>query len=344
MLLVKTQRGLEYIAASYIKDELGDVKLEVRPGGFLGLILVYSDELEKIKGIPEIETIIPILIECKADLDDIISHAGSIAEEIKGARTFAIRTKRRGRQDFSSIDVNFKLGDKIREITGCEVDLNFPEKAIYVEIIGDRTFIGVIEGKEERKKYTPEKLDSRELFHKISVVQVPYLDDLRAALEIGERIGRAAQAFEIKELIIAPFDSVNAFELEQFIKGVRRGQLTRYKIQERAYSREVKKVPILLQDLYQVARDKKRRRNLLIVTDPTGKQISDIKDEIGKGLIYSDEIVVFIGSRVGIPKGIFRFADFIIDLTPYITFATEQAIPSVLTALLTIYEEFRNKN
>ncbi len=248
MLLIKTQRGMEYIAASHIRDAIGDVEIEIRPSGFLGLLIVHCDESlrEKLEEIPEIETIIPVMVECEARLDEIISKAEMIAEKVKGARTFAVRTKRRGTHDFTSLDVNLDLGDRIRELAGCEVDLNFPEKAVYVEIIGKRAFIGVIDGSEERKKYTPEKVDSRKLFGKISFVQMPYLEDTKAALEIGERIGRAAQAFEIKELIISPHYYVNAFELEYFIKGVRRGQIARYKIQERAYAREVKRFPFWL--------------------------------------------------------------------------------------------------
>lgn len=339
MFLVKTQRGMEYIAASHIKDTLGDVKIEIRPQGYLGLLLVYTDSREELEQIPEIETIIPVIAECEAKLDEILSRAEVIAEALRGAKTFAIRTKRRGKHEFSSLDVNLDLGDRIRELTNCEVDLNFPDKAVYVEIIGKRAFIGVVDGSEERKKYTPEKFDSRKLFAKISFVQIPYLEDTRAALEIGERIGRAAQAFEIKELIIAPYDYVNAFELEYFIKGVRRGQLARYKIQEKAYARDVRKVPVYVQDIYQTARDKRRKRNVLIVTDPTGKQIADIKDELARKVEYADEVVVFAGSRVGVPKGVFRLADFVVDLAPYITFATEQTIPTALIALLTVLEE-----
>uniref|UniRef100_A0A7C2NAC5 THUMP domain-containing protein n=1 Tax=Archaeoglobus fulgidus TaxID=2234 RepID=A0A7C2NAC5_ARCFL len=341
MLLIKTQRGMEYVAASHIKDAIGDVEIDIRPSGFLGLLLVRCDESlkEKLEEIPEIETIIPVLTECEAKLDEIILRAEMVAEKIRGAKTFAIRTKRRGTHDFTSLDVNLDLGDRIRELTGCEVDLNFPDKAVYVEIIGKRAFIGVIDGSEERKKYTPEKVDSRKLFGKISFVQMPYLEDTRAALEIGERIGRAAQAFEIKELIIAPHDYVNAFELEYFIKGVRRGQVARYRIQEKAYAREVRRVPVYVRDLYQTARDKRRRRNVLIITDPTGRQISDVKDELVKKMMFADEIVIFAGSRVGIPKGLFRLADFVIDLAPYITFATEQTIPVTLSALLTVFED-----
>ncbi|HIP58471.1 MAG TPA: hypothetical protein EYH00_04110 [Archaeoglobus profundus] len=340
MLLIKTQRELEYIAADHIRERLGDVKLEVRPSGYLGLILVHSDEADKLKDIPEIEKIIPIYVKCKADPDEIASKAEEIVSIAGEFKTFAIRTKRRGKKhNFTSTDVNIKLGARIKELTNADVDLDFPEKAIYVEIIGDTAYIGVIDGKEERKKYTPEKIDSRKLLEKISIVQIPYLEDISAAKEMGERIGRAAQSFEVKELIIAPFGYVDAFELEAFLRGVRKGRWTRLEIQKKAYSREVREVPVYVQDLYQTARDKRRKNNVLIVTDPTGKQIVDVKDELKKDLKYAKEIVVFIGSRQGVPKGVFRLADYVIDLAPYITFATEQAIPATLIALIGVYEE-----
>jgi len=340
MLLVKTQRGMEYVAADHIRERLGNVKLEIRPSGYLGLIIVHSDEIDKIKDIPEIETIIPIYITCKADLDEIVSKAEEIVKIAGEFDSFAIRTKRRGKKhDITSTDVNIRLGAKIKELTNAEVSLDFPDKAIYVEIIGDKAYIGVIDGKEERKKYTPEKVDIRKLLSKISIVQMPYLDDITAAKEMGEKIGRAAQAFEVKELIIAPFGYVNAYELEAFIRGVRRGQWTRLEIQKKAYAREVREVPVYVQDLYQTARDKRRKSFVLIVTDPTGKQISDVKDQLKKDLKYADEVVVFIGSRQGIPKGVFRLADYVIDLAPYITFATEHAIPASIIALIGVYEE-----
>ena len=340
MLLVKTLRGMEYVAADHIRERLGDVKLEVRPSGYLGLIIVHSDEIEKIKDIPEIETIIPIKIVCKADVDEIVSKAEEIVKMAGEFKSFAIRTKRRGKKhSFTSADINVRLGAKIKELTNAEVDLEFPEKAIYVEIIGDNAYIGVIDGKEERRKYTPEKVDSRKLLSKISLVQMPYLEDISAAKEMGEKIGRAAQAFEVKELVIAPFGYVNAYELEAFIRGVRRGQFSRLEIQKKAYAREVREVPVYVQDLYQTARDKRRKNNVLIVTDPVGKQIRDVKDQLKRDLKYADEVEVFMGSRQGIPKGIFRLADYVIDLAPYITFATEHAIPASVIALISVYEE-----
>jgi len=339
MLLVKTLRGMEYVAGDRIREKLGDVKLEIRPSGYLGLVIVHSDDVESVKDIPEIETIIPIGIVCKADVDEIVSKAGEIVEMAGEFDSFAIRTKKRGKKhEFSSSDISVRLGAKIKEITDADVDLDFPDKAIYVEIIGERAYIGVINGREERRKYTPEKVDSRKLLSKISLVQMPYLEE--SAREMGEKIGRSAQTFEVKELVVAPFGYVNAYELEAFIRGVRRGIVSRLDIQRRAYAREVKEVKVYVQDLFQTARDKRRKGNVLIVTDPVGKQIRDVKDELGRDLKYADEVVVFMGSRQGIPKGVFRLADYVIDLSPYVTFATEHAIPASVIALICVYEEF----
>jgi len=337
LFIAKTPRGMEYVAADHVREKNPAAEVSVRPGGFLGLVLVNGVEKEDLLEIPEIERIIPISIVCNADLEEIVSKAEEIVKIAGTFDTFAVRTTRRGERNFTSIDVNVRLGAKIKELTNAEVDLDFPDKAIYVEIIGDKAYIGIVDGNEERKKYTPDKVDSRKFFEKVSIVQLPYLS--RGAKEMGERIGRAAQSFEVKELVIAPYGYVDAFEMLEFLKGVRKGQWTRLEIQKRTYEREVRVVPVLLQDLYQTARDKRRKKNVLIVTDPTGKQIADVKDSLGRDLKFAREVVVFIGSRQGIPKGLFRLADYVLDLAPYITFATEHAIPASLIALLGVYEE-----
>ena len=70
MLLVKTQRGMEYIVANRIKEKLPDVKIDVRPEGYLGLLIVYTDEKEAIEDIPEIERILPIYIILSTPIKD----------------------------------------------------------------------------------------------------------------------------------------------------------------------------------------------------------------------------------------------------------------------------------
>ncbi|AEH25384.1 SPOUT family RNA methylase [Pyrococcus yayanosii] len=342
--IVKTQMDMEAVAGNYIKDALPEAKVQIAPEGYPGLIIVESDDekaLEKLLEIPEVERVIPVLIEVPADLEAIKEAAEEIVKHIKEGESFAVRTKRRGKKDFSSVDVNVVLGARIKDLTGAEVNLSWPDKVVQVEIIGDKAYISVIPGEEYLKyrKYTPDKPDCRKLFKKVSIVQMPYWGDYKTARAFGEKIGRAAQAFEVKELIIAPKEKMNAYELMAFIRGVKEGQESRYQIQREAYPWEVEKVPIYVWDLYQVIRDKRRNRRLIIITDPKGPTLNEVKEKLARDMYYVKEIVVLIGSREGIPRGLFRFADYVVDLAPYMTFATEHGIPATLIALWTIYEE-----
>ncbi|ACS32967.1 SPOUT family RNA methylase [Thermococcus gammatolerans] len=340
--IVKTQRGMESVAANYISELLPKAEVWASPMGYSGLVLVESsdeDALEKILQIPEVERVIPVIVETEASLEKIAESAEKLADFIDENETYAVKTKRRGKHDFSSIDVNRVLGAKIKELTNADVNLSWPDKVVQVEIIGDRAYISVIPG-EEFRKYTPDKIDARKLFKKLTIVQMPYWGDYKACRLFGEKIGRAAQAFEVKELIIAPKERMDAYELMEFIRGVKIGQESRYQIQRDAYPWNVEKVPVTVWDLYQVVRDKRRKKRLLIITDPKGPTLAEVKDKLAKDLHYAKEVVVFIGSREGIPKGLFRFADYVVDLAPYMTFATEHGIPAALVSLWEVYEEF----
>ncbi len=340
MIIVKTQRGMEYIAMQAIREILGDIRIEVRPAGYLGILIVHSDDTGSVKQIPEVERAIPVSFEIESDLNKILDKAEEIVSRMGDFETFAVRTTKRGlKHDFNSMDVNIQLGRRIQEISGKDVDLNQPDKSVYIEVINERTLIGILDGEEERKKYTPDKTNSLKFFGRISFVQMPYLENLKGAREIGERIGRNAQSFEIKELVIAPYGYVNADELLEFLKGVRRGKESRLKIQRKSYSRDVRETEVHVHDLFQTFRDKKRKKSVLISTDPTGRQISELREELKKAFSRANEIVVFAGSRTGLPKGILRLSDFVVDLAPHITFPTETAIPASLIALLDVYEE-----
>ncbi|HIP88545.1 MAG TPA: hypothetical protein EYH24_00900 [Thermococcus paralvinellae] len=344
--LIKTQRGMEAVAGNYIRESLGDAKVWISPQGYSGLVLVETDDKnakEKIRGIPEVERVIEVLYEVPARIEDILNVAENLAGFIKEGETFAVKTKRRGKHDFTSVDVNVQLGAKLKELTNADVDLSFPDKVILVEIIGDRAYISVA-GKEEWRKYPPEKVDARKLFKKVCIVQMPYWGDHKACRAFGEKIGRAAQAFEVKELIIAPKEKIDGYELMEFLRGVKVGQESRYQIQREAYPWKIEKVPVYVWDLYQVIRDKRRNKRLIIITDPKGHTLAKVKDELARDMHHAKEVVVFIGSREGIPRGLFRFADYVVDLAPYMTFATEHGIPGTLIALWTIYEEKLREN
>ncbi len=327
--IVKTPLNMEYIAASHLMDN-GVKVVEVRPSGFFGLLIAESDDEEKLN-VPEVENIIPVVEECDAEIESILSKADAVAEKMKGigARTFDVKARVRGRKSFRNRDVTSTLSSRLLEF-GFTQDWIEPDVTVCVEVIGNRAYIGMIRGVLEHRKYLG-KEDSTKLFGKVSIVQTPYLE--KKAYEFGEAIGRAAQAFEVKELVIAPCGYVNAFELEQFIKGVRVGQKSRLEVQKRAYSRDVRETAVLLHDLYQCVRDKRRKRNLIIVTDPAGVSVSEVHNELTGKIKRCDEIVIFAGSRQGIPKGVFRFADYVIDLAPNVTFATEHTIPAILSVL-----------
>ncbi|CAB3287329.1 THUMP domain protein [Methanocaldococcus lauensis] len=336
--IVKTQRGFENIVVNRLKDYVENFNYIVSPDGYHGVVIIESDEdiEDKILQIPEVERCLKVYFETEADFEKIVNMAEKIKDYIQEGETFAVETKKRGKHDFNSIDVNIVLGAKIKDLTNASVDLERPDKVINVEIFKDKAYI-CINNKDRYKKYTKDKRNARELFKKVVIVQMPYLGEKIVCKRFGEAIGRAAQGFEVKELIIAPKEKVDAYELMEFIKGVKIGQHSRYEIQKRAYPFEISLVPVTVQDLYQVIRDKKRNNRLIIITDPKGEEISKIKDKLSYDLRKKKEIVVFCGSREGIPIGLFRFADYVIDLAPHMTFATEHAIPSALIALWSIY-------
>ncbi len=84
-----------------------------------------------------------------------------------------MKTKRRGKHGFTSVDVNRELGARIRELTNSDVNLSWPDKVVQVEIIGDRAYVSVLPGEEFRKFTPPDKIDARKLFRKVTLVQMP---------------------------------------------------------------------------------------------------------------------------------------------------------------------------
>ncbi|ACX72704.1 THUMP domain protein [Methanocaldococcus vulcanius M7] len=338
--IIKTQKGFENIVVNNLKEVIDNFNYELTPNGYQGIVIIETEKdiEEELLKIPEVERVLKVYFETEADFDKIVNLAEKIKDHIQENETFAVETKKRGKHEFSSSDVNIVLGAKIKDLTNATVDLTHPNKVVHVEIFKDKAYISITPG-EKYRKYTKEKRNARDLFKKVVVVQMPYLGEKIVCKKFGEAIGRSAQGFEIKELIISPKEKVNAYELMEFIKGVKIGQQSRYEIQKRAYPFDIKLVPITVQDLYQVVRDKRRDNRLLIITDPKGDELSKIRDNLQKDLRKKKEVIIFCGSREGIPRGLFRFADYVIDLAPHMTFATEHAIPAALIALWTIYSQ-----
>ena len=340
-LIIKTPMGLEKIVASRALELVGGRAL-ARPRGFAGLVILDGLEdpdgaVELVeKSIPEAEYVLRVLATSRADLEEVAKLAAELAKKrISPDETFAVRTMRRGRHDFTSIDMNVRVGAEVQKATGADVNLTAPDKIVWVEVIGPDVGIAITPGDIVWRKKRPGKPSVLKLLKRISFAQMPYLGE--GARFMGIRVGRAAQAFELGELVVTPHQPVDIEELNEFLSGVLEGRESRFRIQKRTYARKVIRVPVKLQDLYQFVRD--RSGEHIIVTDPTGKTVIEAADELEQAFRSGGRINILAGAREGVPKGVFRFATAVIDLCPGLTFATEHAIPATLSAMITCLEE-----
>ena len=346
-LIVKTPLGLERIVASRI-EELGvRCRVTAKPGGYPGIVAVDSvlDEekvelAERIKReIPEAERVLVSQEVVEAEEDEIVEAALRISRRSLNRDTsFAVRTVRRGSHRYRSVDINHRVGAAVVREVDAPVDLEYPDKILWVEIIDDLAALGVLDGREVWRKRSPEKRDVRRFFSRASVVQMPYLGPRDAARSMGSRIGRAVQMFEVGELVIAVAGAVDARQLGWFIQGVLEGVESRFRVQQRTYAHKPRRVEVRVQDLYQLVRD--RRGEPKVVFEPEGEAFPSVAGRLADLFLSGEErINLFFGSREGIPKGIFRLADLIIDLCPGITLSTEYAASSALIGIAFALEE-----
>ena len=336
MLILKTDIGIERVVVSRV----GDLGLSCSAlGDFRGIVLVegaHGETIPRLEGIPEVKKILPVDAGCVSELSEIVKVGTEAAlDHIQREESFAIRATRRGRQEYSSMDVKVALGDSICKALGCDVDLDVPDKTVYVEIMGERTYISILPGTVERKK-DKAGMTGREVASRTSIVQLAYLDKSDAASSMGHRIGRAAQAFGVKELIVAIQEKVGARDLMRFVEGIIKGRETRFRKQENITSGRTDRVPVYVADLYQIVRE--REKEPIIVTSALGDSLSQCAERIS-GLFDEKRVNVFIGSRRGIPTGIFRFADVVVNLSPGLTYATEHGIPAAIVGLVSCVQD-----
>jgi tRNA acetyltransferase TAN1 len=336
-VIVKTLKDYEGVVAEILKENFPGIDILAKPLNFSGLILVggnvpAEDLAREIKSkIPEVERVLPVKMYVPAEMNSIIEAAKKMVSELSGAGSFAVNTVRRGRHDFTSIDVNVRVGAIIKEGANIPVNLDFPDKVVFVEIVGPHAYMGIVDGSEYPKKIKPGKFQVRGYFKKVSVVQMPYLGDLKASHEMGIRIGREVQTFEVGELIIAPIGAVKANELNAFIKGIFEGIESRYQIQTKSYPHKPHKTQVYIQNLYELVRE--RAKEPIIVFEPEGEPINKVSEKLANLVIENERTNFLIGSREGIPLGVYRFANLVIDLCPGVTIATDLAAASALTAL-----------
>ncbi len=343
-LLVKCALGFENVVAARIKESAPWLEPQPSPRGFKGLVLVYgcrdkeADARLIEDSVPEADKVVRIEGYARAELDDMARVAAELARSrIEPGECFAVRTTRRGSHGFTSIDVNVVVGDAVRRATGACVNLSFPDKVVAVEIVGKEAFISIYPGRLEWKKMKPGKNPLTKLFKRISVVQMPYLGPLDACRNMGVRIGREVQNFEVRELIVAPSGQVDARQLAEFIMGVVEGIESRFQVQSKSYARRPWKVPVYVQDIHQLVRE--RRGEPIIVMEPEGEYITRVAEDLWRLIRSSKRVNVLVGAREGIPLGIYRHADLVVDIAPGITLSTDYAAASALVAISTVVHD-----
>lgn len=154
---------MEKVVASQIRDLDSSAEVVPSPGGFQGIVLVSSPPnpkglLEKVPAeVVEVESVHLVEAVCRASLEEIVGTALRLAGCISPEESFAVRTVRRGKHSFTSLDVNVAVGAAVKERTGASVDLENPDRVLFVQILQDAAYLYVAGGKELRRKMGPGK-------------------------------------------------------------------------------------------------------------------------------------------------------------------------------------------
>ncbi len=342
-IIITTQLDKEKIAEAIIEELLPEAKIKTMPGGYKGLILLHHPDPEKaieviLKENPFVEKAFEIKTCSEAKIDDIAEQAIKSIKDILDEKTsFAVRTIRRGKHDFTSIDVNISVGSKIQEKTRSPVDLENPDYIVLINIINNEAYISVFNGKMLLRKSSPEKKPLHNYFKNIILAQEPYTGPSDATRKLGERIGRAIQTYELGEYIISLTEPTDALSIKNFIQGLINGIESRHEIQLKSYGRKPYKTKIRIYDMHNLIR--LYHEHPIIIVEPEGKPVNKVKDELKKLLQAEKKPVFIMGSRKGVPTGLYRYADLIIDIAPGITLATEIAVTSLLSIIGYVLEE-----
>lgn len=142
----------EFVRRGFEKALLEDLKFRLKKMGKKGIILrkrhriyVKTDNAEEVAD--NLANVFGVVstnpaIETRANLEDICNSALEFSKRIiRDNDRFAVRAERSGRHNFSSRDVEVLVGDKIRNSLNARVDLENPQKTIFVEIRDELAFV-----------------------------------------------------------------------------------------------------------------------------------------------------------------------------------------------------------
>lgn len=337
-IIAKTELGME----KYVANSL-EVPCEVEgaPRGFQGLVILkeckdWDEAYEKLLKMPEVIRAMKAEKCVRAEMEELKRAAEELAEELEGKR-FAVRTVRRGKHPFTSMQVNAELGSVILSKVNAKVDLTNPEKVLMVEIVGDEAYLAIVEPEYAGMKKLKGKPNLEPFFKKVIVVQEPYLGPRKSTEELGKRIGRIVQSFGISKYVFGLTEESDAISLANLIKAIEEGAKSRYEQQIKT-ERKGKMVELKVFDVYHEV-GSRSKKDLVIIFEPEGKTVDEVREELLEKIRKSKRIVLVLGSRKGTPMGLYRFADFVIDLSPGVVLSTETALAASLELIASLAAE-----
>ncbi len=336
-VLAKTELGMERYVANNLDVECD---VEAAPKGFQGLVLLkgcknYDEAVRKLMEMPEVIRVM-VAEECvKADLKELKNIVRKFVDRIEGKK-FAVRTVRRGKHTFTSIQVNAELGSAILSLTkNAKVDLSNPDIILMVEIIGDEAYVALVGPEYVGLKKMRGKIDLSKLMKKVRVFQEPYLGPLSGVREVGKRIGRILESYGVSEYYFALIEPVSALELAELIHSVEEGARSRRQQKEKTEGKK-ERTALKVFDMYHLV-GSKSKKEVVITFEPEGESFERVAKDIGEAMRKAKKVTLVLGSRKGTPMGLYRFADFVVDIAPGIVLSTETALAAALESVALAY-------
>lgn len=142
---IKSDRTRKKIEAKLIENIKKAINSNLKIEKERGRIFVHSNSREIAEKIAKVfgvvSTSLAEVIEA-GDFNSVVDFACEFAKkQLKSNDTFAVRVRRVGEHEYSSMELANAIGARIVEETKARVDLTNPSKEIFVEVRGDRAFV-----------------------------------------------------------------------------------------------------------------------------------------------------------------------------------------------------------
>ncbi|MEM3615061.1 MAG: tRNA uracil 4-sulfurtransferase ThiI [Candidatus Methanomethylicia archaeon] len=140
----------DFVRRSYVRKLMKNIVIGMEREGLKykimhrwSRIFIETEDIEKslsvLSRIFGVAYYSPYMYVNLCELENFIYQ--NCAEFFHGVNTFAVRVRRSGQHDFTSKDLENKLGSIIKEKTGLKVSLGNPERTLYVEVRNNECYI-----------------------------------------------------------------------------------------------------------------------------------------------------------------------------------------------------------